>query len=118
MIELLIIRNESFIIDISLDIKQKVMLGLTSTILSITFAIIGYKYINSSISTLFIGILLGRLPILIIFPLLVNKIMKSRNLSIFPIKYIIFTLVIIYISYYIGINQIFESWISLIIIGI
>ncbi len=118
MIELLIIRNESFIIDVSLDIKKKVMLGLTSTILSITFAIIGYKYINSSISTLFIGILLGRLPLLIIFPLLVNKIMKSRNLSIFPIKYIIFALVIIYISYYIGVNQIFESWISLIIIGI
>jgi len=118
MIELLLIRNESFIIDVSLDIKNKVLLGLLSTTLTILFATIGYNYIDSSVSTIFISILIARLPLLIIFPLMVNRIMKNNNTSIFPIKNIIFATAIIYISYTIGKNQIFDSWVSLIITGL
>jgi len=118
MVELLLIRNESFIIDVSLDIKKKVLLGLISTALTILFATIGYNYIDNSISIIFIAIFLARLPLLVAFPLMVNRIMKNGNTSIFPIKNIISATTIIYISYIIGVNQKFDSWIILILAGI
>ncbi len=116
MIELLLIRNESFIIDVSLNIRKKVIFGLISTALSLIFAIVGYLYIDNSISIIFIAIFLGRLPLLFIFPLMVNSIMRIENLSIFPIKTVIFAFIIIYLSYTIGINQTINSWLLLILI--
>ena len=85
MVQLLLIRNEAFLIDVSLDIKKKVLLGVSSILLSSLFAILGYYYIDNSIVVIFIGIFLGRLHVLSIFPIIVNSIMKNRivQLTIF-----------------------------------
>jgi O-antigen/teichoic acid export membrane protein len=117
MIQLLLIRNESFIIDVTLNIKKKVLLGLISIVLSSLFAILGYYYIDSSIGAIFIGIAIGRLPIMFMFPIMVNTIMKNKKAFSFPLKLSIYTLVILGVSYITGTHQLFESWLSLIFLG-
>ncbi|NEW60759.1 hypothetical protein GSY74_05635 [Sulfurovum sp. bin170] len=117
LIQLLLIRNEAFLIDVSLTIKNKVLLGMSSIILSSLFAIVGYHYIHPSITTIFIGIFLGRLPILFIFPIMVNKIMKNEKKPTFSLKLSIYIMIILGVSYTIGTQQIFDSWWTLILLG-
>jgi len=118
MIQLLLIRNEAFLIDLSLDIKLKVLLGVASIVLSSLLAVLGYYYIDASISMIFIGIFTGRLLLLFLFPLMVNRMMKSEYSLAISWKLSIFSLVILGLSYYIGVNQSFTSWWTLVLFGV
>jgi hypothetical protein len=117
MIQIIVIRNEAFLIDLSLNIKTKVMVGLASVALSVIFSVVGYQYIYNDISSIFIGIFLGRLVMLFIFPYLTNNMIQLSNISSINFKLlftiIIFLSVIISIGYY----QVLDTWISLFFVG-
>ena len=117
MIQLVLIRNEAFLIDLSLNIKTKVLLGIISVIFSSTFAVVGYLYISNSIISIFIGIFLGRLILLFVFPIITNKMIKnSKSLGI-PFKVSISAIIILSISYILGDGQTLKNWYELILIG-
>ena len=85
--------------------------------MSSLFAILGYYYIDNSIVVIFIGIFLGRLHVLSIFPIIVNSIMKNREKNTFSPRVAIYSFIILGVSYLIGIEQQFTSWWRLFFIG-
>ncbi len=117
MIELLLVRNEAFIIDISLNIKVKVLLGLGSVVLSSLFAVVGYYIIDNSISMIFMGVFLGRVPLLFFFPMMVNRMMKNKQKFGFSWKLFGYAFIILASSYLIGTEQSFSSWWTLMFLG-
>lgn len=115
MIQLVIIRNEAFLIDLSLDIKKKVLLGILSIILSSIFVVCGYLY-TSSIYSIFIGLLLGRMLIAYMFPLITNRMIQNEDNHI-SIKLVLSSIFILTISFFIGDFQYLRNWFELFIFG-
>jgi O-antigen/teichoic acid export membrane protein len=116
MIELLMIRNEAFLLDISLSIRTKVLMGIASITLSSVLAVVGYS-LGNSISAILIGIFLGRLLILFAFPLMVNRMVKRERGFGFSFKLFSYVVTILAMGYYVGYIQLFTSWWSLILFG-
>jgi len=117
MIQLILIRNEAFLIDLSLNIKSKVMIGFVSIILSVVCSLVGYYYIWNNISSIFIGIFLGRLIMLLLFPYLTNKMINFQNRKQINFK-LLTKIILFFISIiYIGDIQLLETWFSLLSLG-
>ncbi|MFV0194105.1 oligosaccharide flippase family protein [Empedobacter falsenii] len=77
MVQLLLFRNDSQIQDQTLNIKNKVLVGLLGTLLVYILAVVAFKY-YPNLSTIFISIILGRIIISIMFRIQVNKFLKSK----------------------------------------
>jgi O-antigen/teichoic acid export membrane protein len=60
MVQFVLIRNDASIIDLTLDLRRKVLIGLVSTVLSILLAIVLVGYYEMGIVGLCVGIMLGR----------------------------------------------------------
>ena len=76
-------RNSSQIQDAALKIRRRVVVGLISTIVSIALAILGFTVAGEPYGIL-IGLLIGRLPMMIIYRLEVDRIVpggRARNSS-------------------------------------
>lgn len=118
MIQLIILRSEAALIDLSLNIKKKVLIGLFSLILSSIFVVIFYNYFYASPISIFIGLFAGRLIMTIIFPLYTNHFVnikeniKNRSKSFFIL------IIILSLSYTIGVNQTFNSWLIFILFSL
>ena len=117
MIQLISIRNEAFLIDLSLDIKRKVLLGTLSVLLSLTLAILIYLYVNESISSLLLGILLGRFVLFIMFPYLTNKMIDNTSRQFLPFKQIFMAGIFISMAIWISQNQLLKNWVDLLLFG-
>jgi O-antigen/teichoic acid export membrane protein len=78
MVQLIVARNEGQIQDISLDIKKKVTYGLISTVSGMVLAAVLYK-ITGSMMTIFLGLMIGRAPMGIIFSSMVNRMLNLKK---------------------------------------
>lgn len=116
MIQLLIIRNEAFLIDLSLDIKTKVMIGIATIVMIITFILVIYTYVFNDINSIFMGIFLGRLFMFFSFPIITNKMIRHTG-DIIPFKYIFHSIIFLSIVVIIGNIQFLDTWIDLFLIG-
>ena len=117
MIQLISIRNEAFLIDLSLDIKIKVLLGVLSVLLSLTFAVLSYWYIDEGISSLLLGILLGRFVLFIMFPYLTNKMIDNNFGQFLSLKQIFIGAIFISMAIWISQNQLLSDWTDLLLFG-
>jgi len=72
MFQLILIRNESQIQDVSLNIRKKVLTGTLGAILGPILSIVLYMLFNN-IYAIFYGLILGRIIISLGFPRMVNK---------------------------------------------
>jgi O-antigen/teichoic acid export membrane protein len=72
MVQLLLLRNDSQIKDITLNVKMKVIYGALGTFLVFLFAILSYSY-YPNISSIFLSIIVGRLLMTIVFRKQVNS---------------------------------------------
>ncbi|RYU90223.1 hypothetical protein EWM62_11850 [Mucilaginibacter terrigena] len=79
MVQLILIRNESQLQDISMQIRNKVIMGGISAALSIVCGIVVYKLLNNAVAGIFYGILIGRVFTSIIFPIMVNRIIGLKE---------------------------------------
>ena len=117
MIQLISIRNEAFLIDLSLNIRTKVLLGVASVLLSFTFAIMSYWHISESISSLLLGILIGRFVLFVMFPFLTNKMIDNTFRQFLSFKQILMGVIFISIASWINQNQLLSSWSDLLLFG-
>ena len=118
MIQLISIRNEAFLIDLSLNLKIKVLFGGLSVVLSLGFSIVLYQYMSSNVSSILLGILIGRFLLLFSFPIIINKLVQYDEKWIYSFKQIFSTLILISVSTFIGANQYVTTWISLVLFGL
>jgi O-antigen/teichoic acid export membrane protein len=79
MIQLVMFRIEGQIQDLSLKIKNKVLVGGIGAVTSILLGILFYNLMDNKIEGLFIGILIGRILLNIAFKKMVNKMMNIKT---------------------------------------
>jgi O-antigen/teichoic acid export membrane protein len=79
MIQLVMFRIEGQIQDLSLKIKNKVLVGGIGSVTSILLGILFYNLMDSRIEGLFIGVLIGRILLNIAFKTMVNKMMNIKT---------------------------------------
>jgi O-antigen/teichoic acid export membrane protein len=73
VMQLVFIRSDANIIDLTLRLSQKVLLGLVSVGASVVFASLAVGYYKSGIVGLCLGIMAGRLIISVGYPLLISR---------------------------------------------
>ncbi len=112
MIQLVMFRSEGQIQDLSLKIKNKVIIGGVGAAISIILGIFLYNYLDYSIEGLFIGVLIGRILLNISFKKMVNKMLDIKT----NYKSFTYLVILITLCYFVG-NEIssFDSWISFIL---
>jgi O-antigen/teichoic acid export membrane protein len=79
-VQLVLLRGEAQVQDLSLNIKRKVLIGILSSFFSVLFAIYFYHYFDNDVSALFIGVILGRLIMSLMFPIMVNTYCQINQL--------------------------------------
>ena len=82
MAQLMLLRSEGQIQDLTLNIKNKVIYGLASIVLSPLLAVLFYKLGDNKIELLFAGVFIGRLILSITLPLMVNRFIKKTKFNI------------------------------------
>jgi O-antigen/teichoic acid export membrane protein len=90
--QFVIFRNDANVIDLTLKLQQKVILGLLSVTLSIGLAVIFVAGFKMGIPGVIYGIMAGRIVLSIAYPLMVGKLIKLSWLT--QVKSIIRPLVV------------------------
>jgi O-antigen/teichoic acid export membrane protein len=79
VMQLVFIRSDANIIDLTLRLSHKVLLGLLSVTISVVSASVLVGYFNMGIVGLCLGIMLGRLILTIGYPLLISRYMETSS---------------------------------------
>ena len=108
------------IIDLTLTMKWKVLLGLLACIVS---AILGYfcaVTFSSSIVGLLVGLIVGRTILTVAYPLWLNRFFKwDIKQQLFPvIRGFIITMIFYICSMYLGTKIVIDAWLPLIAFGV
>ena len=69
-------------------------------------------------SSILLGILIGRFLLLFSFPIIINKLVQYDEKWLYSFKQIFSTLILISVSTFIGANQYVTTWISLVLFGL
>ena len=77
--QLALIRVDSNVIDLTLRVRAKVLLGLFSALLGAGLAMLFAGPLGLGISGLVVGFLLGRLPLTVAYPVLVGRLLQRRR---------------------------------------
>jgi len=72
--QLILLRNESQIQDVTLSIKKKVISGAVFALFSLLTALIFFKATGNGVWAIFAGLILGRLPLTFMLPKMVNAL--------------------------------------------
>jgi hypothetical protein len=116
MTQLIFIRNDAQIVDVTLKINIKVILGAISTCVSL---LLGYYLSNylefSNIIGLIIGLMTGRMILSIAYPIIVRKSFNVKSDRIFLlVGRPLMVMAAIYVTAaYVGFRLNIESWTSL-----
>lgn len=75
VLQLALIRTDSNIIDLTLDLRQKVLLGAVSSALSVGFAWYFLSALDMGIRGLALGFILGRIVLSVGYPVMIGRLM-------------------------------------------
>jgi len=114
-IQMLFLRNESYLIDLTLDVRRKVILGLIGSLVSIGGAIILIPYFG--IIGLCLSIFIGRLILTITYPVITGDFFCVSLSELFkPIfRPGLIMCVLFVLSAYIGHAELVRNWIEFIV---
>lgn len=76
IVQFVLIRNDANIIDLTLDLSHKVLLGLFSAILSVVSAVLLVGHFKAGIMGLALGLIVGRLILSVTYPFLIGRSLK------------------------------------------
>jgi hypothetical protein len=79
--QFVLIRNDANIIDLTLDLSRKVLLGLLSAILSVGTAALLVGYFNAGIMGVILGLMAGRSILSVAYPFLIGKFFSISFIS-------------------------------------
>ncbi|CAM3966064.1 oligosaccharide flippase family protein [Flavobacterium antarcticum] len=113
-IQIIHFRNEGQIQDLSLKIKNKVIVGFLFTILSFILCALLVNFWAHKIEIIFMGIIIGRFGINILFKSMVDRMVNISQSSIS--KHLVCGLILI-TMYFIGLQINIDSWIYFLIIS-
>ncbi len=123
IIQYVFIRNDSYIIDLTLRLRAKVFVGAISVVLSLISAGVLVKYFNLGVVGLCIGIIAGRSIMSLGFPIIIGRYLEVPITSQLKgiLRPALVTLLIFQVSFWLG-NQIpgitligFKGWVLFIL---
>ncbi len=79
-VQLILIRNDAFIIDLTLNLKHKVLFGLLSA--SVTIGLAAYWIPVLGIAGLCLAVVAGRLILTLAYPILIGRYLKHRTIRL------------------------------------
>jgi O-antigen/teichoic acid export membrane protein len=83
IVQLIFIRNDAYVIDLTLELREKVVMGAVAAILSISLSAILIPRLG--IAGLCLGMILGRLSLSLSYPIVINKRFGRKRLpSLMP----------------------------------
>lgn len=85
VVQLVFIRNDSAIIDVSLDLRRKVAVGSVAAAASVTTACIGVRFVDPPVVGLSLGLIVGRAILSVSYPRLINQMLGSSRGSQFSV---------------------------------
>ena len=106
-LQLVFIRGEAQIQDLSLDIRSKVLIGLLSSVASVALAIVLYRFSNE-IVYIFVGLIAGRVAMTFWFPKMVKNMVEGK----YPLMKTIMGGVILLICHILGRNLLIHTWLG------
>lgn len=104
--QLLLLRGEAQIQDLSLNIRSKVLMGVCGSVISVALAIVLY-WLFKDIGFIFIGVITGRILMTLSFPVMVNKIVGGKG---YPLSKVVVAIMMLIVCYIIGQNLLLHSW--------
>ncbi|MEE8059764.1 MAG: hypothetical protein V3T17_18330 [Pseudomonadales bacterium] len=112
--QLVFIRKDASFINLGINIKQKVILGLISLI--ICLAVGGILIPEYGIVGLCISMLIGRLPLSYSFPIISQRLVRAK-INLFDIDFVKLSLkvLVLILCWYVGQQLLFLSWFELIL---
>lgn len=119
VLQLVLIRVDSNVIDLTLRLRAKVLLGLGSALMSVALGVVLLGPAGLGIPGLVIGFILGRLPLTIAYPLLVGRLLciPAREQLAGVWRPGIATLVLLAGATWLRSTAASEGWLSLIGLG-
>lgn len=84
MTQLIFIRNDAFIVDVTLNMKTKVLWGALSTVVGLALAFLLGIHLGSPIVGVLAGLMGGRLILSILYPVLVGRHLKAKVFKVTP----------------------------------
>jgi O-antigen/teichoic acid export membrane protein len=75
--QFVLIRNDANIIDLTLDLSQKVLLGLLSATLSVVTSIVLVSFFKTGITGLVLGLIAGRSILSLSYPLIIGRFLGT-----------------------------------------
>jgi O-antigen/teichoic acid export membrane protein len=84
LVQFVMIRNDANFIDLTLNLRTKVLMGSVSVVLTVLFCVLFYGYLQLGISGLCAGLILGRLVLSIAYPFFMGRFLGdsfSRQLG-------------------------------------
>lgn len=75
--QFVLIRNDANIIDLTLDLSHKVLLGLCSTLLSVGLASVLVSKFQAGIPGLLVGLIAGRLILSLAYPMIIGRFLGT-----------------------------------------
>lgn len=109
--QLVLLRGEAQIQDLSLNIRSKVLIGLLSSVSGVALAIALYQLFDH-VEFIFIGLILGRVLMTLSFPIMVSDIVGGKR---YPLAKVIVAVVILTICYFFGGSFLVNSWFGFIV---
>jgi O-antigen/teichoic acid export membrane protein len=119
MTQLIFIRNDAFIVDVTLQIRTKVLWGAFSTVVGLALALMLGLHLTSPITGVLVGLIGGRLILTVLYPMLVGRQLQENLLKISPefVRGVLVMAVIYGLACY-GAPRIgVESWLGLLMSG-
>jgi len=81
VMQFILIRNDGNVIDLSLQLKQKVIMGAISVGLSLSIAVLLIQWLKLGVIGICIGLIVGRLILSAGYPILVGRLLRIPFLS-------------------------------------
>jgi len=81
VMQFILIRNDGNVIDLSLRLKQKVIMGAVSVALSLGIALVLIQWLNLGVIGICLGLIIGRLILSAGYPILVGRLLGVSFLS-------------------------------------
>lgn len=112
MVQLVFARNDAFIIDLTLNIKTKVLLGVLSTTTELVLAYFLTQWFSSNIVGLVVGLMTGRCILTVSYPLMVNKAfgLNGREQIVALLRPALATIVLFCVTMYFSMHFQTKSW--------
>lgn len=86
VLQLALIRVDANVIDLTLTVRAKVLLGLVSAVVSVAAAVVLFEYAGLGIPGLVAGFIAGRLLLTVAYPVLVARLLaQPRTLAVVPV---------------------------------